>query len=147
MKQCDLNLKLSFSCKPFRNLALKEHQCLFKNNNQFQSSHGLAGIETTVKQINKQTRRKAANKSLAALWELVKISRNVWLFTKVICVFPRGRNKIIRKSDTFRSKALSRFAVSFRGINRLGSAFIALRSFKLARICFQVTILYKGYEA
>jgi len=39
----------------------------------------------------------------------------------------------------------SRFAVSFWGISRLGSAFITLRWFKLTHICIQVsTGLHKG---
>jgi len=36
------------------------------------------------------------------------------------------------------------FAVSFRGISRMGSAFIFLRWFKLEHICIQVTSFYAG---
>jgi len=38
----------------------------------------------------------------------------------------------------------SRFAVRFRGISRLRSAFIFLRWFKLAYICVQISALHKG---
>ena len=40
----------------------------------------------------------------------------------------------------------SRFAASFQGIKRLGSAFFNLRRFKLVHICIQVTSLYKTDE-
>jgi len=37
----------------------------------------------------------------------------------------------------------STFSVGWRGISRLGSAFMFLRWFKLAHICIQVTSLHK----
>jgi len=44
--------------------------------------------------------------------------------------------------NTYTNKS-STFSVGFRGISRLGSAFVFLRWFKLAHICIQVTSLNK----
>jgi len=50
--------------------------------------------------------------------------------------------KLISLSDSASIKS-SRFAVTFRGISQMDSAFFFLRWFKLAHICIQVTSLQK----
>jgi len=44
---------------------------------------------------------------------------------------------------TMKIKSSGSFFIGFRGISRLGSAFIFLRWFKLGHICIQVTSLHR----
>jgi len=86
---------------------------------------------------------------LERLWSCIIIIVLEWQYLQTLLVANSGPK--IRFSRPFlfavSSCALattSEFVVGFRGIRRLGSAFIFLRWFKRVNICIQVITLHKG---